>query len=821
MAPHQRQRDVVEPSPVPAMRPSPAKTARRHRTKQTTAAPLIATPSLLTIEPLASLMLPCLRQRDGAASPASQPVPVASPSPAKRSRRALQPEAARATATPTGGVLEELPLASTALPPPQKKLGRPRKMRVERPPATNAPPSILETLSSMVLPPPKKKLGRPRKIRESPAHVPTSDAPAIVLHEASEEEPCALRRRRESARRQPAIDPSSSEAAPSRVLRQRRMWPSTEVRLAPEVLAPPSPAIEVDTSIFPLQALVARLPEPSSDMDSDSESVFRLPFTPEEIAAIEAVPIQWSPPKFGHISKNVYLIKKAASVETHANKCACAAGAISKVGSSSRPIEAPRKKAKTVSQSPASTYCGDACHNKMLYIECCDQTCSAPDPDLCVNRPFQHRHSKATRVQYMAEKGFGLVADEAMDAQAFILEYVGEVIDAAMVKERMAAASANRETHNYMLEIEKDIVIDARLKGNVSRFINHSCEPNARAQKWTCQGVVRIGIMALRPIAVDEEITFDYQFIHFGGRKVQCHCGAPGCKGVLGGNLQGSSGQNPSTPADAEHEAASQKLPRPQKSSSLSVFKNAQLHRDWLAKYGASNRSSPPLFLAHRVPDLVDVDSHHATILEHRRPLEAARVAAPTTLALAQPLTKSYLAGGVLDYSDELRSVQKRAAPSAPPRPLSRVNLLDARSKLFDDIRRFVRGTSRWNKRLNIAASDLDDARVRRLLENVEDGMNLTRGDTADLNEDACHRCGQTGELICCDGCPAAFHLSCAGLCIVPPSTWFCPPCRRQHVPHVSNRHRVQVAPSIFQQQPTNAPATGPQKRSRRKRKAP
>ncbi|EQC28373.1 hypothetical protein SDRG_13920 [Saprolegnia diclina VS20] len=630
MAPNQRQREAVEPAPVPATRPSPAKRARRYRIKQTSAAPLIATQSLLTVEPLASLMLPCLRQRDGVAPPASLPLRVASPPPAKR--RALLPEAA------------------------------------------------------------------------------------------------------------------------------------------------------------------------------------------------PAVPVQWSPPKFGHLSKNVYLIKKAASVERHANKCACAAGATSKVGSSSRPIEAPRKKVKKASPAHASTYCGDACHNKMLYIECCDQTCSAPDPDLCMNRPFQHRHSKATRVQYMAAKGFGLVADEAMDAQDFILEYVGEVIDAAMVKERMAAASANRETHNYMLEIEKDIVIDARLKGNVSRFINHSCEPNARAQKWTCQGVVRIGIMALRPIAVDEEITFDYQFIHFGGRKVQCHCGAPGCKGVLGGNLPGSSGHSSSTPSDAElsHEAASQKLSRPQKSTSLSVFKNAQLHRDWLAKHGASNqRASPPLFLAHRVPDLVDVDSHHATILEHRRPLEAAREAAPATLALAQPLGKSFLAGGVLDYSDELRNVPARPAPCATRRPPSRVNLLDARSKLFDDIRRFARGTSRWNKRLNITQNDLDTDRVRRLLENVEDGMNLTRGDTADLNEDSCHRCGQTGELICCDGCPAAFHLSCAGLCIVPPSTWFCPPCRRQHVPHVSNRHRVQVAPSIFQQQPTTAPATGPHKRSRRKRKAP
>lgn len=36
----------------------------------------------------------------------------------------------------------------------------------------------------------------------------------------------------------------------------------------------------------------------------------------------------------------------------------------------------------------------------------------------------------------------------------------------------------------YMCEIGKDFTIDATFKGNVSRFLNHSCDPNCKLEKW-------------------------------------------------------------------------------------------------------------------------------------------------------------------------------------------------------------------------------------------------------------------------------------------------------------------------------------------------
>ncbi|XP_064313264.1 autoimmune regulator-like [Phalacrocorax carbo] len=46
-------------------------------------------------------------------------------------------------------------------------------------------------------------------------------------------------------------------------------------------------------------------------------------------------------------------------------------------------------------------------------------------------------------------------------------------------------------------------------------------------------------------------------------------------------------------------------------------------------------------------------------------------------------------------------------------------------------------------------------------------------------NEDECAACGDGGELICCDGCPRAFHLACLvpPLPCVPSGTWQCGSC--------------------------------------------
>ncbi|XP_073114009.1 DDT domain-containing protein PTM isoform X2 [Elaeis guineensis] len=51
--------------------------------------------------------------------------------------------------------------------------------------------------------------------------------------------------------------------------------------------------------------------------------------------------------------------------------------------------------------------------------------------------------------------------------------------------------------------------------------------------------------------------------------------------------------------------------------------------------------------------------------------------------------------------------------------------------------------------------------------------------ETADGNSDECCLCKMDGSLICCDGCPAAFHSRCVGVAkdLLPEGYWYCPEC--------------------------------------------
>ena len=52
-------------------------------------------------------------------------------------------------------------------------------------------------------------------------------------------------------------------------------------------------------------------------------------------------------------------------------------------------------------------------------------------------------------------------------------------------------------------------------------------------QKWSVQGITRIGIFAKRDIPSGEPLSYDYQFSTNEHGRFRCHCGAINCRGSL------------------------------------------------------------------------------------------------------------------------------------------------------------------------------------------------------------------------------------------------------------------------------------------------
>lgn len=79
------------------------------------------------------------------------------------------------------------------------------------------------------------------------------------------------------------------------------------------------------------------------------------------------------------------------------------------------------------------------------------------------------------------------------------------------------------------------MIIDATT-GSIARFVNHSCDPNCRMEKWIVHGQPRMALFAGdKPIMTGEELTYDYNFDPFSAKNVQkCLCGSANCRGVLG-----------------------------------------------------------------------------------------------------------------------------------------------------------------------------------------------------------------------------------------------------------------------------------------------
>ncbi|HEY4304333.1 MAG TPA: SET domain-containing protein-lysine N-methyltransferase [Gemmatimonadaceae bacterium] len=130
--------------------------------------------------------------------------------------------------------------------------------------------------------------------------------------------------------------------------------------------------------------------------------------------------------------------------------------------------------------------------------------------------------------------GLGAFALQDIPKGQRIIEYVGEKISNAEADRRYDDDTmANHHTFLFILNTKQ--CLDATYEGNESRFINHSCDPNAEA--FIPRG--RIWIEAIKNIPKGAEIAYDYGYEDDAKYTIEdykrygCRCGAKNCRGTI------------------------------------------------------------------------------------------------------------------------------------------------------------------------------------------------------------------------------------------------------------------------------------------------
>ena len=131
--------------------------------------------------------------------------------------------------------------------------------------------------------------------------------------------------------------------------------------------------------------------------------------------------------------------------------------------------------------------------------------------------------------------GRGVFATRTIRKGADIIEYRGQRITMKQA-DRRPDSDPDNPYHTFLFELDDGRVIDAAIRGNAARWINHSCAPNCEPYE---DDDGRVFIAARRTIRKGEELGYDYR-LNVDGRITKamreaytCRCGAPRCRGTM------------------------------------------------------------------------------------------------------------------------------------------------------------------------------------------------------------------------------------------------------------------------------------------------
>lgn len=198
--------------------------------------------------------------------------------------------------------------------------------------------------------------------------------------------------------------------------------------------------------------------------------------------------------------------------------------------------------------------------NHIQLIVECGKACMCDD--LCLNRVTQQPRKFPLQIFKTSDsRGWGLKAKDRIPKDSFIIEYTGEVLNQEESIKRGEVYDQIGQSYLFDLDFNEDaeavFTIDAFKSGNLSRLINHSCEPNCKIWPVTTlhqdsSKIYKLCYFSTRLINEGEEITFDYSGgtfekpevdEEFGaqgnsiGRRYkttdECKCGAKSCRGFI------------------------------------------------------------------------------------------------------------------------------------------------------------------------------------------------------------------------------------------------------------------------------------------------
>ncbi|CAH2061457.1 unnamed protein product [Thlaspi arvense] len=212
-------------------------------------------------------------------------------------------------------------------------------------------------------------------------------------------------------------------------------------------------------------------------------------------------------------------------------------------------------------------YDGNIVYPKSLIYEC-GPLCKCPPA--CYLRVTQRGIRFKLEIFKTESRGWGVRSLSSIPSGSFICEYVGELLEDKEAERRTGNDEYLFDIGNKYdntlaegmsklmpgMEKEKEeedggdggettgFTVDAAKKGNIGRFINHSCSPNLYAQNVLYdhedKRIPHVMLFAMDNIPPLQELTYHYNYmidqvrdVNGNIKKKICYCGSSECTGRL------------------------------------------------------------------------------------------------------------------------------------------------------------------------------------------------------------------------------------------------------------------------------------------------